>query len=760
MGAGKKRKWCYGESREEETTVLPQPFLDKLETLPAQPGCYLFKDKKGEVVYVGKAKSLRSRVRSYFQESTGDERYFIPLLQRTVGDFETVVTVSEKEAAILEDSLVKEHRPRYNVKLRDDKSYLCLRIDVTHAWPRVEPVRRPSADGARYFGPYHSATAARRTLHLVNKHFQLRTCTDQELASRKRPCLQYQIRRCLAPCVYEVDRQWYKDQVRAVGLFLDGRHDELSRELSDRMKAASKLLEFELAATYRDQLRAVDAIRQEQRVVAIKDVDQDVVGFYREGDLVEIAVLFIRSGRVTDTAHFPMRGVELPEEEVIAAFVSQFYGEGGNAVIIPDEVLVPVVFDGATGVSEWLSDRRGKRCEVLAPQRGAKADLLRLAHDNAEHCFREERRAADDVEERLSQLQKRLRLPALPHRIECCDISHLGGTDTVGAIVALKDGQPDKKRDRTFRVKTVAQGDDYGAMYEVLARRFRRGRAAEEAQRREGTESEAQAEGTRDRIDWDLPDLFVVDGGRGQLNVALAAARDLGLHELPIVALAKEKTIPGYPGRAQDEEQDEEGAGDEAKESPVDGEARWDGEAQVAAVGEVPEVQGAGTSTNTSSSSSPEGPTTGEGDAKVSADPDAGGKRKRRVRGEGRRPDDLVDRVYLPGQKNGIPLKPNSAPLFFLARARDEAHRFSNRARERLGKARKLRSELDDIPGIGPVTRRSLLRTLGSLDGIRKASDATLLAVPGVNQRILRALRTYIPAPAAGPPTDNPKPPT
>jgi excinuclease ABC subunit C len=736
--------------------VLPQTFLDKLDTLPAQPGCYLFKDKKGEIVYVGKAKSLRSRVRSYFQESSGDERYFIPLLQRTIGDFETVVTVSEKEAAILEDSLVKEHRPRYNVKLRDDKSYLCLRIDLTHEWPRVEPVRRPSADGARYFGPYHSATAARRTLHLVNKHFQLRTCSDTDLGSRKRPCLQYQIRRCLAPCVYEIDKQWYKDQVRAVGLFLDGRHDELSSDLDSRMRAASKQLEFELAATYRDQLRAVEAIRQEQRVVAIKDVDQDVVGMFREGELVEISVLFIRSGRVTDTAHFPMRGVELPDQEVIAAFVSQFYGDGGNAVTIPGEVLVPVMFDGAAGVSDWLSDRRGKRCEVFAPQRGAKADLLRLAHDNAEHCFREERRAADDVEERLTQLQKRLRLPTLPHRIECCDISHLGGTDTVGAIVALQDGQPDKKRYRTFRVRTVAQGDDYGAMYEVLARRFRRGRAAAEAQKGEGAESEAVAEGTRDRIDWDLPDLFVVDGGRGQLNVALAAARDLGLHELPIVALAKEKTIPGYPGRsALEEEEDdpdgaesvsadqEKGAASGSATLPDPGAAAEKGTPSAAQ--EVPDPAVTDTGTRTSK----EG---GKGAGEVA---ELETPRKKRVRGEGRKPDDLVDRVYLPGQKNGIALKPNSAPLFFLARARDEAHRFSNRARERLGKARKLRSELDDISGIGPVTRRALLRTLGSMEGVRAASDATLLAVPGVNQRTLRALRAHIPPPAGDIPTVN-----
>jgi excinuclease ABC subunit C len=416
--------------------------------------------------------------------------------------------------------------------------------------------------------------------------------------------------------------------------------------------------------------------------------------------------------------------------------------------------LVPVVFDGAAGVGEWLSDRRGKRCEVLAPQRGAKADLLRLAFENAQHCFREERRAADDVEERLTQLQKRLRLAVVPHRIECCDISHLGGTDTVGAIVALKDGQPDKKRYRTFRVRTVSQGDDYGAMYEVLARRFRRGRAAEEAQRQQGTESEAQAEGTRDRIDWDLPDLFVVDGGRGQLNVALAAARDLGLHELPIVALAKEKTIPGYAGHAAREEGD-------------DGEDRDDEGAERAA--EEPSPGSALTDANANANATPT-PTTADADANA---PDTGAKNpneavateqpaspKRRTRGEGRKPDDLVDRVYLPGQKNGIALKPNSAPLFFLARARDEAHRFSNRARERLGKARKLRSELDDIPGIGPVTRRSLLRTLGSLEAIRKASDEALLAVPGVNQRILRALRVHIPAPHVIPPTDGSGAPT
>src|SRR5580704_8617193 len=266
--------------------MIPDTVLEKLAALPAGPGVYLFKDKRGVVVYVGKAKSLRNRVKSYFQAGGSDDRYFIPLLQHSLGDLDTIVTSTEKEATILENNLIKEHRPRYNVKLRDDKDFLCLRLLAGHPWPRLDIVRRPNPDGARYFGPYHSATSARRTLHLVNKHFQLRTCGDTELGSRRRPCLQYQIKRCPAPCVYEVDPAWYGEQVEAVALFLDGRHDELTGELTARMKEASRSMEFELAAIYRDQLRAVEAVREEQRVVTMKGADQDVVGFYREGSLV------------------------------------------------------------------------------------------------------------------------------------------------------------------------------------------------------------------------------------------------------------------------------------------------------------------------------------------------------------------------------------------------------------------------------------------------------------------------------------------
>jgi len=644
--------------------MLPAVVEEKLAQLPTQPGVYLFKDGKGAILYVGKAKSLRSRVRSYFQSGSSDTRSFIPLLLETIGDLDTVVTHTEKEAAILENSLIKEHHPRYNVKLRDDKEYLSLRLPTSDAWPRLYLVRRPSSDGAKYFGPYHSATAARRTLHLINKHFQLRTCSDAELARRKRPCLQHQIKRCPAPCVYEVDAGWYAEQVDAVAKFLDGKHRELSRELEDKMKAAARAMRFELAAVYRDQLGALEKVREAQRVVAVDDVDRDVVGIFREGDLVEIALLFVRAGKLADVTTFSLKGVEIPDEEVISAFLAQRYaadpGDDG-LVPVPDEIVVPALPEAESGIREWLAERAGHAVTIVRPERGRRAQLLAMAEENAKHAFDEKRRAKDDVEVRLARIQERLRLPTLPRRIECTDISHLGGGDTVGSVVAFTDGEPDKKRYRTYHVRGAAstpapqapddaapvslRGDDYAAMYEVLSRRFRRGLAAREAKEGEGPESEA---------DWDLPDLFVVDGGRGQLGVALAAAQDLGLHDLAIVGLAKEKE---------------------------------------------------------------------------------------NVLGE-----TLVDRVYLPGQKNPIPVR---GPLVILARARDEAHRFANKGREKKGKERRLRSRLDDVKGLGPSTKKALLTHLGSLAAIQAADDATLLAVPGVSARHVRALRQAFPAPAS-----------
>ncbi len=617
--------------------MLPALVVEKLEALPARPGCYLFRGGEGAVLYVGKAKSLRSRVRSYFQEGSSDDRFFLPLLRELIVDLETVVVGTEKEAAILENALIKEHRPRFNVKLRDGKEFLSLRLDPTAAYPRLELVRKPATDAARYFGPYPSATSARRTLHLVNKHFQLRTCTDQEFSRRKRPCLQYQIKRCPAPCVFEIDEEAYRQQVRAVTLFLDGRHKELAQDLGERMKEASRGLHFELAAVYRDQLLAIEAVHETQRLVGDAGDHQDVISLYREGELVEVAILYVRGGRVTDAATFSLKKVEVPDDELVAALLREHCIDAAS---LPDEILLPVLPEGADGVSDWLSERRGKKVSLAVPRRGHKAHLVALARENAEHAFKEKRRAGDDVEDRLRQIQERLRLPRLPRRIECCDISHLGGEDTVGAVVSLRDGLPDKARYRVFHVKGVSGGDDYGAMREVLSRRFRR--AIEHAP-------------DEDDERWALPDLFVVDGGRGQLGVALTAAADLGLHDLPIVSLAKERET---------------------------------------ALGE-----------------------------------------------------ELVDRVYLPGQKNGIPLKKESNALFFLARARDEAHRFSNAARVKLGRGRRMRSSLDDVKGLGPKTKKALLSALGTPEAILEASDEALLAIPGVTKRTVTALRAHFAPP-------------
>jgi excinuclease ABC subunit C len=679
-------------------------FSQKLENLPAGPGCYVFLDEGGGTLYVGKAKSLRSRVRSYFQAAGSDTRAFLPLLRKNVKDLETIVTASEKEAAILENSLIKERKPRYNVKLRDDKEYLSIRLSNAHAWPRLELVRKPKPDGARYFGPYHSATSARRTLHLVEKHWKLRSCSDRELASRKRPCLKYQIGRCPAPCVYDVDRELYQEQVRSVGLFLDGRHDELTKRLEERMRDASSRLEFELAGTYRDQLAAVDSVREAQRVVSVTDCDQDVVGLFREADLVELVLLLVRAGRVVDSATFSSRRVELPDDEVIAGFLREHYGDGGSGEAhIPDEVLVPVLPEGATGVAEWLSERRanltpsGERApakvQLLAPQRGQRRGLIDLAENNARHVYEEKRRAETDTGERLLRVQERLRLPTLPRRVECADISHLGGDDTVGAVVALLDGKPDKKRYRSYHVRTAGPGDDYQALYEVLRRRFRRGKAAADDAALDQTPVPPSGSGvgagsgagsgsgpgpgsgsgsgsgpgsgagpapepdlppsdpTTDP-DWQLPDLFIVDGGRGQLGVALAAAHDLGIHDLCIVGLAKEK--------------------------------------------------------------------------------------------ENELGERMVDRVYLPGQKNPIPLRPNSPELFMLALARDEAHRFSNAGRRRKGKRRRFESVLDRVKGIGPKTKKALLKELGTVEALRTAPDDRILAVPGVTRRHLDAVRRWL----------------
>jgi len=484
---------------------------------------YLFKDAAGEVLYIGKAASLRSRVRSYFQARTSDERSFVALVDRTVTDVETIVTGSEKEATILENNLVKERRPRWNVKLRDDKDFLCLRVDEAHEWPWVEVVRRPKPDGARYFGPYHSAQSIRRTLRLVNRHFQLRTCTDRTLYSRTRPCLEYFIKRCPGMCVHPVDREWYAGQVEAVTMSLAGKNAELLDRLEEQMTQAAAKLEYERASIYRDQLRAVERSLESQRVVSIKKEDEDAWGLHREAELVEVVVLRVRAGRVFEERTFSFDDALLPDEEVLRSVVSQFYAREDP----PDIVLVPRPIAPAeveTLDAIW-TERKGRSVSLRHPRRGAAADLVRLANENAAHAFGQKRRSEKSIEERLAEVQRRLGLAKLPRRVECVDISHLGGTDTVASLVSLWNGEPDSSRTRTFHVRDVSGGDDYGAMREVLSRRFRRAKDAKDADVQPG---------------WEPPDLLVVDGGRGQLAVATAVLGELNVQGVDVCSLAKE----------------------------------------------------------------------------------------------------------------------------------------------------------------------------------------------------------------------------
>jgi excinuclease ABC subunit C len=509
-------------SDEGDGDGTPKRLREVLARIPPDPGVYLMKDRKGRVIYVGKAASLKARVRSYFNNS--DTRAFVPLLGRLLGDIETVVVNNEKEALLLENNLIKQHQPRFNVKLVDDKNFLVLRLDPRARYPRLEVTRRIGKDGAKYFGPYHSATSCRQTLQVVNRHFKLRTCTDHVLNSRKRPCLQYQIKRCDAPCVYPIPEEEYGKQVQDVALFLEGKDDELLGRLKSRMKEASAATEYEVAGAVRDQIRSLERTLEEQRVVSADLRDQDVFGLHREGPAVEIVVLHIRNGKLMGRRNFSFGNQEFPTEEVLSSFVSLYYDLGNY---VPDELLLPLAVEDAAAKSEWLSEKRSRKVEVLVPQRGPRAKLIELAAKNAASSFVTRRNKAEDAETALAKLQQRLSLKKLPRRIECFDISHIQGTATVASMVVFLDGEPAKSEYRTFKIKTSAN-DDFASMYEVLSRRFRRSKTAQDNDEQRG---------------WVLPDLMVIDGGKGQLATAIAALRDAQINPslLDAIGLAKER---------------------------------------------------------------------------------------------------------------------------------------------------------------------------------------------------------------------------
>ena len=488
---------------------------ERLAKLPTAPGVYLMKDRQGEVVYVGKAVNLKSRVRSYFNR-TGDPRAFIPLLEGLLGEIETVVVASEKEALLLENELIKRHKPRFNVQLRDDKNFICLRLDPRPDYPRLEVVRSFKNDGARYFGPYASASSIRETLRIINRYFQLRTCSDHVLANRKRPCLLFQIGRCPAPCVNPIPRADYHRNVEAVTLFLEGKASALVEDLRVRIKHAAGELRFEDAARLRDQLFAIERSLERQRIAVTEAIDQDVFAYYREGERLLFYVLYVRQGRISGGQAFPFSGQEFPTEELLDSFASLYYDHEN---LVPDQVLLPLALEGGTeALEQVLTERKGARVRVLIPKRGDRHELIALAKKNAEQAFVDRRHSREETDAILARLQTRLHLSKLPWRMECYDISHFQGSAIVASQVAVTGGEVDKARYRRFKIKSVTGQDDFASMHEVLTRRLKGGLHA-----------------------GDLPDLIVVDGGKGQLASAHAAMKDLGIEGIDLVGLAKSR---------------------------------------------------------------------------------------------------------------------------------------------------------------------------------------------------------------------------
>jgi len=473
--------------------------LAKVDALPRDPGVYLFKDAAGEVLYVGKAKSLRERVRGYFQPG-GDGRLFVRFIEQRVADVEVIVTRSEKEALLLENNVIKTRQPRYNVRLKDDKSFLHLRIDGKHAFPAIVPVRRPRKDGARYLGPYAAARAIRTTLRMVRTVFPLRDCRDAEFANRTRPCLKHQIGMCCAPCVGKVTPEQYGELLESAVRVLQGDTQQLLDRLQSDMRDAAAKLEYERAAVLRDRISFLSTSTEAQAVESSRFVDRDAFGFHRRGRRVELCLLEFRGGKLLTSHPFSL-ATDLPDDEALSTFLGAWYAAGRP---LPDEVVLPFAPYAMEAFAELWSERRGKAVRVDVPRAGSAARAIEMATRNAELAQRTAR-DQESIELRvLEDVKRRLGLPHAPRRIECIDVSHTQGGEPVASLVVFGDGRPEKGEYRRYRVRTTAGNDDFGAMREVVRRRFKAGSAAP-------------------------PDLLLLDGGRPQVAAVAAVMKELGV---------------------------------------------------------------------------------------------------------------------------------------------------------------------------------------------------------------------------------------
>jgi excinuclease ABC subunit C len=494
--------------------------FQKADSLPVRPGVYIFKGENGRPIYVGKAKSLRHRVRSYFQDSRpADEKRDVML--EAAQDLEVVLVDNEKEAMALENNFIKQFQPRYNVLLRDDKTYPYVKLTVTERWPRVYVTRRLKKDGSLYFGPYFPASLAYRVADLIHRCFQIPSCYVDLTRFHPRPCLQYYIRRCLGPCVEGLTTpEIYADRVRQVRMLLEGRVTDLARDLHQRMAEASSRQQYEDAARYRDQARVVEQIRERQKMAASRGEDVDIFGFHQEGPLVAVNLFHLRGGRVVDRREFFWEDLDrFSAGEFFSALLKQLYLDQPH---LPDEIHVPLDFDDRPTLEEFLSEKRGARVHIGAPQAGPRRSMMELVARNARQSFERRFRVLKPlVADMIGGLAEVLDLPKPPERIEAFDVSHVQGTDIVASMVVWEAGGMKKADYRKFIVKTVPQNDDFASMREVVGRRYRR--VLEEKQR--------------------LPDLILIDGGIGQLHAAADALESLQVINQPLASIAKKEEI-------------------------------------------------------------------------------------------------------------------------------------------------------------------------------------------------------------------------
>ncbi|NWJ44422.1 MAG: excinuclease ABC subunit UvrC [Chloroflexi bacterium] len=673
-----------------------ETYLDeKVKSLPHKPGVYIMRDEGNNIIYVGKAISLRNRVSSYFGSLNGQTPKVEEMVRR-IHDFEYIVVDTEREALNLENTLIKLHRPKYNILLKDDKTYPYIKVTVNEDWARTIIVRKVLDDGARYFGPFAGNGSAYRTVQVLQKLFPYRNCDLTINGKEDRPCLDYFIHRCLGPCAGFADKAEYNGAINQVIMFLEGKSDEVVQQLEAKMEAAAEELHFERAARFRDQLISVRQVTEQQKVVSNHTYDEDVIAIALDEGEAAVQIFFIRRGKLVGREHFFMKGTqdETPSE-ILTSFITQYYSE---ATYIPTRMLLQNIPSDLEVVKEWLSARAGSSVELLVPDSGDKQALVQMVAQNATEALQQNRLKWLNDEQKttfaLNELQKALGLSARPRRIECYDISNTQGTNSVASMVVFEDGSPKKSDYRKFKIKTVEGANDYASMQEVLSRRFKRAKTVDEMNEMASEEEKAalaqldvingaleltgQEAGlevqdphdanwgvrghpgkeakkgkkskpelkAKSKVDYSwqiLPDLVIIDGGKGQLSAAVAVMKELEMEDIPVVGLAKQH-----------------------------------------------------------------------------------------------------DEIFQPGKPLSVYLPRNSESLYLVQRIRDEAHRFAITFHRQVRSKEAYKSTLDEVPGIGPRRKQALLKAFGTAAKIKNASDEELLALEGMNKAALAKLREYL----------------